>query len=231
MNNNFNESYRLCLRDNLEICICDPDYNMSFLEDKVTDRIGDFAVYYISKLNMSTDGITKLIFRKQDLEYFGITHEQLKADAIKASLNSNMGLYSIDDFIFYKTVFYKFDVKNLTNLLYGRHDITNFTNPMFVLSNEDFIYGASLMIHESVREKIGRFIGSDYFILPSSVHEVIVVRDNNMPDEVDRLEEIVRLVNQDVITNNPDDFLSNHVQWCSKDGLCMVNARMRATVL
>ena len=47
--------------------------------------------------------------------------------------------------------------------------------PMFVLTNERGINGASAMLYGDKLEELSEFLEVDLFILPSSIHEVIVV--------------------------------------------------------
>ena len=56
---------------------------------------------------------------------------------------------------------------------------------------------------------IEEIFGGDYFILPSSIHEVIVVPDLGIDDQEHDLNEMVRKVNHMVV--DPEDRLSDRV--------------------
>lgn len=47
--------------------------------------------------------------------------------------------------------------------------------PMYVLSNKERQFGAVNLIYDSVLAEVGRKLGDDFYILPSSVHECIIV--------------------------------------------------------
>ncbi len=47
--------------------------------------------------------------------------------------------------------------------------------PMYVLSNTQKLYGAACILYVNILEKFSRLINSDFYILPSSVHEVILL--------------------------------------------------------
>ena len=49
---------------------------------------------------------------------------------------------------------------------------------MFVLTNDEGAYGSAVMFYPGVLERAREIIGCDYFVLPSSVHEVILVPDD-----------------------------------------------------
>jgi hypothetical protein len=46
----------------------------------------------------------------------------------------------------------------------------NFT-PMYVLTNPDKVDGAAVLARDGVAERIAELVGTNYFVLPSSVHE------------------------------------------------------------
>ena len=48
---------------------------------------------------------------------------------------------------------------------------------MFVLSNTEGEHGAAALYYPGVQEKISEIIGGDYYVLPSSIHEVLIISD------------------------------------------------------
>lgn len=66
---------------------------------------------------------------------------------------------------------------------------------MFVLTNRQQYYGASTILYTDLLKEFAREKGSDIFILPSSVHEVILLPDRGLfhvPDMQDMVREINR---------------------------------------
>lgn len=81
---------------------------------------------------------------------------------------------------------------------------------MYVLTNEENYFGASSIIFDSVLEKIGKFLGDDFWILPSSIHECIIVPlESAMGAEAMR--ELVWEVNQTEVA--PQDYLSDEIYY------------------
>lgn len=79
--------------------------------------------------------------------------------------------------------------------------------PMIVVSNESKSFGAVSIFHPEVQEELADRIGGDFYILPSSLHEVIVV-----PADPERLEEfkfMVSTINQEQVA--PQERLSDQV--------------------
>lgn len=70
---------------------------------------------------------------------------------------------------------------------------------MFVLSNSRMFWGAGALFYPGVMEKIKAVMKDDYYILPSSVHELIIVAaEGNDPK---KLAEIVRSANRSVVSD------------------------------
>jgi len=65
---------------------------------------------------------------------------------------------------------------------------------MYVLSNQSRLYGAGVILYEGVPEQCREHLGGNYFILPSSVHELILVPDLGQVTR-EKLGEMVREVN------------------------------------
>ena len=65
---------------------------------------------------------------------------------------------------------------------------------MYVLSNVSRLYGASAILYEDVLEYCYERLGGNFFILPSSVHEVILVPDEGQITR-EKLSQMVREVN------------------------------------
>lgn len=65
---------------------------------------------------------------------------------------------------------------------------------MYVLTNEIRSFGAACILYDKVLEDIGNQLGENYYVLPSSVHEVIVVPESKSPNRMD-LEEMIEEIN------------------------------------
>lgn len=84
-------------------------------------------------------------------------------------------------------------------------------NHLQVLSNERAIDGAALIADSKVMKGVREKIGEDFYILPSSIHEVLILPKSGA-DEVEELKEMVRTINQeqiplqDQLTNNVYEF-------------------------
>lgn len=81
---------------------------------------------------------------------------------------------------------------------------------MYVLTNEENYFGAVAMIFDSILEKIGNILKEDFWILPSSIHECIIVpADCDMTAQ--GMRDLVREVNQAEVA--PQDYLSDDIYY------------------
>ena len=107
-------------------------------------------------------------------------------------------------------------------------DMEAMENPMFCLTNKAKMNGASLLLQEDIRKQIGECLGSDYFVIPSSVHEVLILPDNGI-FQVPELNAMVQEVNETQVERQEQ--LSDKVQFCDKKTAVMENAERRETRL
>ena len=96
-----------------------------------------------------------------------------------------------------------------------RKDIANVRvdDNMYVLTNYLRQYGAACMFYQGVLSKFAMTVGTDFYILPSSVHEVILlpVRKDYTKE---KLQEMVRQVNRTQVAE--EDVLSDNIYLYSK---------------
>ena len=82
------------------------------------------------------------------------------------------------------------------------------TLPMYVLSNEKRVCGAACMLYEKFRDILP--VKCDYYILPSSIHELILLPKDSLP-EGQNLNELVKQVNDSQVP--PWEILSDSVYY------------------
>lgn len=82
------------------------------------------------------------------------------------------------------------------------------SSDMYVLTNESKLNGAACILYENVLYDFAQKLGADLYILPSSVHEVILLPKLSM-FEKDELVNMVKEVNTEGVA--ADEVLSDHV--------------------
>lgn len=84
---------------------------------------------------------------------------------------------------------------------------------MYVITNESREGGASSLFYPGVMSNIAAALGEAYYVLPSSVHELILVRESNAPT-LHEFETMVREINAAEV--KPEDQLSDGVFYYDK---------------
>ena len=85
---------------------------------------------------------------------------------------------------------------------------------LFVVSNRHFVYGASVAFYPGFLERIGKALGTDFYILPSSINEMLILRD--LGQDPMMLLNIVKTVNRTEIS--PEEILADAVFYYSRNG-------------
>ncbi len=82
--------------------------------------------------------------------------------------------------------------------------------PLLVLTNKRKYFGASCILYHGLLEKFSERLGQGFYILPSSIHEVILLPENYVKHP-DRLMKMVSEVNETQL--DPEDVLTDSVYY------------------
>lgn len=208
-------------KNRLQVRICDRYSKEDFLKNKIVTYHGDFAAYYsiILGIGSEVEMISSMILLDGLLEQWNVTVEQIHTDAMVSTLNFGSILASLDGMIMRLVGDKPHRQTNLLNYPNAIH-ASDFETPMFCLTNQYGFNGAGLILNSSVRKKIGNFMKGNFCVLPSSIHEVLIVPDYGQVSK-DDLTKIVHDVNSNRAIMDEGDILSDYVQWCSQDGKIM----------
>lgn len=96
-----------------------------------------------------------------------------------------------------------------------REEINEFFEemPMYVVSNNKRMQGAACILYDGVLEELAEKFGSDFYILPSSVHEVIIMPAGN-EDDISDLKDMIHTINETQV--DPEDVLSDSLYYYMK---------------
>lgn len=206
-------------KDRLEIRLCDPELKPERIKDLPVIYVGDWAGYFAVNIGSDGEGMYSFNVNNSVMKYWDITVNQLYRDALAAMNKEALLLFDITDirsFLEKSTA--------MTSNLYGKSlSIDPQVMRLFAITNRKHIYGAGCIANHNVRKTIGDSLGYDYFVIPSSIHELIIIPDCGY-DIVEELKFMVHEVNYDSGVVSSEDILSDKVMWCSKDGYIVVNA-------
>lgn len=85
---------------------------------------------------------------------------------------------------------------------------------MFVLTNSLRSFGAACILYDGMLDKISEEIGENFYVLPSSIHEMIIVPESNSPSRA-HLNELIAEVNQTQV--DEEEFLSECVYYYDRN--------------
>ena len=185
------------IKKNLFIRVCNARDNYEILEDVPHTRVENLAITYHVMVRMGDEGMSSSLITNSILDSFGIDKEQLHKDALA---NSEKILpVKIDSMFNIMSGMTGIDMDSM-----GVHD-----NPsMIVITNNSAINGASALFYEGTMQKVSEQLHGDYYILPSSIHEVIAI-PTSMESDYRNLERMVHDVNSAMVEK--EDQLSDRV--------------------
>lgn len=153
------------------------------------------AVVYVSLQN-SPAKIMETRVTHEMLSQYGVTDDQLFEDAmIQTRMECPFTFSSLDSVL-----------RKVTG-----EDPKRTFGPgpeLYVLTNREEWYGAAVALYPDTLQKVHRMVGEDFYILPSSVHELLVIRKSAVQD-TNALRALVRSVNREEV--RPEEQLSNEV--------------------
>ena len=154
-------------------------------------------VFYLRIPEHIVQNATALIHNNH-MEYWGLTLGQLYRIASGNMKKQRFMLEPMEHFL-------------------GYYGIEAVNSGMYVLSTEKKEYGAAVILSQEVQRKCRELLGEDYYVLPSSVHELILL-PRSIASGPRELEKMVREVNAQCVSR--EDFLSDCIYlYSSKLGL------------
>ena len=86
--------------------------------------------------------------------------------------------------------------------------------PMYIMTNRQEVNGASVLLYDDVLQTFALKKKTDFYILPSSIHEVILIPKSKSPDLKD-LNEMINEVNETQVQE--EEVLSDHAYYYEKN--------------
>ena len=172
--------------------------NKEYLEDIPYRRFEDLAMVPICMVRNSEIGVGHITIRNSHLDLWGITYDRLWKNLMEnSSKTAEVKIKTMPDFLGED---YINDFEVLQNII--------------IVSNKEQNYGAGAVLYPGVLEKISDKYGKNLYVLPASVHEVLVLPEQGEENEAEMLEAIVRQVNAGVLSK--EDFLSDKIYYYEK---------------
>ena len=196
----------------LFIRVSNAENNQEMLQNAPHMLREDLAITYHIAVSMDDDaGIASTMVNNHLMNMYGITQEQLHEDAMKsspilfpatvASMGEVMKRIMMADM---KEA--GMDQETMDALIQDMPMVED--SIMTVITNVQGINGAAAIFYPDQMDKIAERLGGDYFILPSSVHETLVVPDDGKMSFLE-LRSMVTEINATMV--NPSERLTDEV--------------------
>lgn len=184
------------IKRKLSIEVISAEKNAELLDKIPHDRIEDLAVVYRFVIESNEDYKTSTLITNGMIDHMGVSREQLRADALESAPKIRPAVIKGMN----ETIIELFGIPTDVGDDVGEM--------MFVASVPDKNAGAGVLAYPNFMDQATEKLGGDFFILPSSIHELILVPDHGEMD-VETLKDMVREVNTTEV--DPEDRLTDNV--------------------
>ena len=189
-------------KDNIIFQLINTEKNKNLLSNVPHRQFLDLSIIYRWLVNEDEEGISSAMIHNSLAEKLGMNEEELFELAL---VNTKRIMIPA--------------VRTMWEVLFGAKGMPPTfgeipeDNQIYVISNSKNISGAGSILYEEKLYELAEKIGTDLYILPSSVHEVIAVSAEMGTPE--KLSEMVRKVNGTDVAE--EEQLSDHVYFYDKE--------------
>lgn len=203
------------VRGHLRMRLVNTEANQSELADMPHREMEDLSLLFSTGVSLSgvdTGTSSKVTYALADL--WGVSEETLYEQA-RENMEQEAVLKSMSD-VMKELCSEGWPSKNLlSGPVPEQGGLREVPMPMYVLTNHERRYGAAVMGCPGVMEKVSRMFPEGFYILPSSIHELIIVPKtiDHTPEELGKM---VRSVNRSTDISR-EEILSDHIYEYDKE--------------
>ena len=188
------------MKDKLSIEVISAEVNADLLAKIPHENIEDMAVVYRFVLESNEAGRSSILVTNDMIDRMGVTHDQLKADALENAPEIRpaviQGMSEVMREMMGPDVFGMFGLPEVEDEM------------MYVATVPDKNNGAGVLAYQDFMDQAAEKLGGDFYILPSSIHEILLVPDNG-EKAADELRDMVKEVNATQVS--PEEKLTDNV--------------------
>lgn len=169
--------------------------NEKLLEEVPYVEYLDLAIVYYLIFEVTEYGMASMMIRHSHIEQWKIATSELHQTAC----DNTHRIFP------YEFMSMNAAIESLTGM-----DVSEEEEVLYILSNHLKSYGAAALLYPGRLEGIGIYMEDNYYVLPSSVHEVILIAEKDAPER-ERLGVTVREINETQLEE--EDILSDHIYY------------------
>ncbi len=160
------------MKSTLVMEVVSAETNAEVLKGVPHKDMEDLAIVYRFVIDKSCGDQASVLITNSMIEHMGITAEQLHADAMRnAPEVKPLVIQGMSE------VLAEMIGPDQAELM-GIMPVAPGEEQMYVASVPDKTHGASVIAYQDFMDKASERAGGDFFILPSSIHELLIVPDN-----------------------------------------------------
>ncbi|MBR5474112.1 MAG: hypothetical protein IKU83_01740 [Lachnospiraceae bacterium] len=189
------------IKDRIVFKLINYEENREMLEDMPYKRVLDLAMVFYFIIEDEKLGVATATISNSHLKLWGVSEEEVYQIAkmntphllgwelknmdslIEEMVERNLSLHSVADEV----------IEEIRKATIGREHRSD--SPMYVLTNTERFNGACCMLYQDVLSQFAKEQNSDLYILPSSIHEVILLPCSLSPNK-EELIDMVREINR-----------------------------------
>lgn len=198
------------IKDRLMMSVISIEGNEEYLRDKLYVVYQDMAIIFRVVLSEGSpdEPMASVAITKSQMNIWNKTKDEIMTAAMESPLMRDFKIMTMRDILIAKM---GEDIIKMTmpELYYDTEKPS-----MYVITNDNKCNGAGLIAYSPALEALYQTIGEDYFVLPSSIHELIAVPMSQ--GDPNALKLMVCQVNASEVA--PEERLTNSV-YCYKTGV------------
>ena len=182
------------IKDLLEVNAISEKYNRDVLAGTKYRVLGDIAiVYFINADNRELGEVMKAIPVLN-----AISIKQIENDALLNSMTRNPAVIKSMDS----------EIESIIGTQIPKDEATSM---MYIASVPSKKFGACVLAYPGFFEQAAATVGGSYYVIPSSVHELILVKDSGdlSDDDINKFKSDIKLVNKTILAR--DEILSDNL--------------------
>lgn len=206
------------IKDKIYFSVVNTAANAERLQDILHTEFEDLSfIYHIYLSASDNDELASVTIRNEHLKYWNVSKETIHTLAMKNS-----------------QILFPVVQNNLQDILasfhgkrdYSEQELNEISQTMehlskldtfYIISNEKRINGFAAIFYSDILATLSDRLQTDLYILPSSVHECLVISTECRIRELDELKAMVHMVNRTEVS--PEDVLSDNVyRYCRETG-------------
>lgn len=187
---------RKFILDHVEYRLVNAERNAEKLKDIPGKKIADLVAIYRVVVSAGENGMMSYVLTKAILDRSGISFEELDEAAKKNTEKSGFSVRTMSEVMC-----------ELMGVNVGQ-EIEEPDGPqMYILTNARKLHGANIMLYKEYLEIAAEKMNGDFYIIPSSIHELIAVPVS--AQGLEELSEMVKEANDNQLT--PEEILGYEV--------------------